>query len=135
MTNELNHSNMENKQREIIENYVMSYNNFDIEGMTKNLSENVVFQNISNGKVDLKTEGLEAFKEQAERAKQYFKQRKQTIESWEISDSMIMIEISYEATLAFDLPNGLKKGDALDMNGTSSFEFENGMIKRITDKS
>ena len=54
---------MENEQKEIVENYVKSYNNFDIKGMTKHLSKNVVFENISNGKVQLKTEGLEAFKE------------------------------------------------------------------------
>ena len=126
---------MENTQKEIIENYIKSYNNFDINGMTKDLSKDVVFENISNGKVDLKTEGLVAFKEQAEAAKQYFKKRKQTIESWEISDSMIVIGISYKAILAIDLPNGLKKGDTLELKGESNFEFENGKIKRITDKS
>ena len=126
---------MENTQKEIIENYIKSYNNFDINGMTKDLSKDVVFENISNGKVDLKTEGLVAFKEQAEAAKQYFKKRKQTIQSWEISDSMIVIGISYKAILAIDLPNGLKKGDTLELKGESNFEFENGKIKRITDKS
>ncbi|CAL2101498.1 HlyD family secretion protein [Tenacibaculum sp. 190130A14a] len=126
---------METKKREIVKNYVLSYNNFDIEGMTKYLAKNIVFENISNGKVNLKTEGLEAFKEQATIAKEYFKQREQNIESWEIQDSTITIEISYKAILAIDLPNGLKIGDTLELKGVSHFEFENGKIKRITDKS
>ena len=125
---------MKNKQKEIVENYVKSYNDFHVEGMLKDLAENIVFENISNGKVDLKTEGLEAFKEQAEAAKQYFKERKQTIESWGFHDSIVLIDISYKAILAIDLPNGLKIGDTFELKGTSKFEFENGKIKRITDK-
>ena len=126
---------MKERQKEIIENYVNSYNNFDINGMTNNLTNNVVFENISNGKVDLRTEGLDAFKKQAESAKQYFKERKQTIKSWEFSESKVTIEIAYKAILAIDLPNGLKEGDTLELKGISNFEFENGKIKNITDKS
>lgn len=126
---------MEKIQKEIIENYVNSYNNFDINGMTKDLAKNIVFENISDGKVNLRTEGIEAFKEQAEAAKQYFKQRKQTINSWKIIDSKVVIGISYKAILAIDLPNGLKSGDTLELKGESNFEFENERIKRIIDKS
>jgi Asp-tRNA(Asn)/Glu-tRNA(Gln) amidotransferase C subunit len=126
---------MKKQQKNIIENYVKSYNEFDIEGMTENLTENVVFENISNENVDLRTEGITEFKKQAESAKQYFTQRKQTIESWKFNEPKITIEIDYKAILAFDLPNGLKKGDTLELKGKSEFEFENKKIKRITDKS
>ena len=103
--------------------------------MIKNLADDVVFENVSNGKVDLRTEGLEAFKKQAESAKQYFVQRKQTIESWEFNNIKVSIDINYEAVLATDLPNGLKAGDTLNLKGISEFEFESGQIKKITDKS
>ena len=126
---------MEEQQKQIVESYVSAYNNFDIDEMTKNLDENIVFENISKGKVDLKTEGLKDFRKQAESAKQYFKQRKQTIESWEFRDSIVMINIDYKATLAIDLPNGLKSGDTLELKGKSEFKFVDGRIKRITDKS
>lgn len=126
---------MEELQKQIVENYIRAYNSFDIDGMTQNLDENIVFENISNGKVDLRTEGLKAFKKQAESAKQYFNQRKQTIESWEFKDSVVIININYKAILAIDLPNGLKSGDALTLNGKSEFEFVDGKIKRISDKS
>lgn len=126
---------MKEEQKTVIEEYVKSYNHFDIGGMIKNLADDVVFENVSNGKVDLRTEGLEAFKKQAESAKQYFVQRKQTIESWEFNNIKVSIDINYEAVLATDLPNGLKAGDTLKLKGKSEFEFENGQIKKITDKS
>ena len=90
---------------------------------------------MSNGNVDLRTEGLAAFTEQAKVATQYFKQRKQTIESWTLQDSIVEIGISYQAILAIDLPNGLKVGDTLELTGTSIFKFSDGKIKQITDKS
>ena len=126
---------MKEQQKHIIEHYVNSYNNFDVDGMTAHLTEDVVFENIANGEVDLRTEGLAAFKEQAAVAKQYFQQRNQTIKSWAYNESKVTIEISYTATLAIDLPNGLEKGDILELNGRSSFEFEHGKIKHITDES
>ena len=126
---------MNESQKKIVRYYVKSYNEFDIDGMTKNLTENVVFENVSNGNVELRTEGLNEFKKQAESAKEYFKNRTQTIESWDFNDSIVVIEIDYKAILAIDLPNGLKTGDTLELKGKSEFEFENGKIKRITDKS
>ncbi|WP_057936328.1 nuclear transport factor 2 family protein [Algoriphagus resistens] len=123
------------QEKQVVETYVSAYNSFDIEGMAKNLDENIVFENISNDTVDLRTVGLKAFKKQAELAKQYFKQRKQTIESWEFRDSIVIINIDYQAILAIDLPNGLKSGDTLILKGKSEFEFMDGKINRIADKS
>ena len=126
---------MKEQQKAIVENYLNSYNDFDIDGMTKNLTDNVVFENVSNGKVELRTEGLSEFKQQAEFAKQYFTQRKQSVDSWEFIDTKVIIGIDYEAILAMDLPNGMKTGDTLKLKGKSEFDFENGKIKSITDKS
>ena len=126
---------MKENQRDLIENYIKSYNDFDIAGMIKNLSKNVVFENISNGKVELRTEGIDEFKKQAESAVPYFTQRKQTIDAWEFMNSKVVIEIDYQAILAIDLPNGMKTGDTLALKGVSEFEFESGKIKSITDKS
>jgi len=126
---------MNEQQRNVIQNYIKSYNQFDIRGMTKDLTENVVFENISNGNIELRTEGITEFTKQAESAKQYFTERKQTIESWEFNNSKVIIGVDYKAILAIDLPNGLKTGDTLELKGKSEFEFENQKIKSITDKS
>lgn len=126
---------MKEQQQRIIQNYIDAYNNFDVDGMATDLDETVVFENVSNGNVDLRTEGLQAFVQQAEAAKAYFTERQQRIESWSFEDTTISIEIAYSAVLATDLPNGLKKGESLELKGTSTFGFENGRIKSITDRS
>ncbi len=83
----------------------------------------------------MRTEGIGEFRKQAELAKQYFTQRKQLVESWEYIDTKVIIGIHYEAILAMDFPNGMKTGDTLKLKGKSEFDFEDGKIKSITDKS
>ncbi len=126
---------MNEQHKKAIENYIQSYNSFDIDGMIKDLDDEVVFENIANGEVDLRVEGIAGFKEQAESAKQYFTQRQQTITSWEMDGDMVGIEIDYEAILAVDLPNGMKAGDTLKLKGQSEFVFEGDKIVAIRDRS
>lgn len=124
---------MNEEQQNIIDQYVTAYNNFDVDGMTKHLDEHIVFENISNGQVDLRTEGLEVFKQQAEAAKQYFREREQSIKSWSFEGRTVRIEIDYKAVLAVDLPNGLKADDVLELKGSSIFEFKDEKVVRLTD--
>ena len=48
--------------KEIIHDYVNAYNNFDVPGMIRHLSDSVVFQNVSGGEVTLELPGKEAFR-------------------------------------------------------------------------
>ncbi len=123
-------------QKTIIQNYVEAYNNFDVEKMIENFGSTVIFENISGGVSNMRLEGIEAFKEQANQAKSYFETRKQTIVSWNMVNDTIEIELLYEATLAMDFPNGLKKGDKLNLNGKSIFKFtKENKILSLTDIS
>ncbi|WP_299104128.1 nuclear transport factor 2 family protein [uncultured Tenacibaculum sp.] len=126
---------MKEDKKKIIGRYIKSYNEFDVEGMVEGLAENIVFENIANESVTLRTEGIEEFVQQAKMATKYFKSRQQTVETWRFNDSNVIVEIAYKAILAIDLPNGLKKGDSLELKGISEFEFENQKIVRITDRS
>lgn len=78
---------------------------------------------------------MTALREQAEQAKTYFTERTQTIKSFNHTDNRCEIEISYRAILAIDFPNGLKKGQELNLQGKSIFEFEGDKIIRLTDIS
>ena len=124
-----------NPPKQIVEHYVNSYNSFDVAGMLKNLDQEIIFENMSNGVVDLRTDGIEDFRIQAETATQYFKERTQKIVSWTYSDTTVTIMIDYKAILNMDLPNGMKKGDTLEMKGQSQFEFKNDRIVKILDVS
>ena len=124
---------MKNQQRHVIEEYVKSYNDFDVNGMIENLSESIIFENISGGAINLRTEGIEAFKEQALKASGYFMERKQTITNWDFNGSIVSVEIDYKAKLAIELPNGLKPGDVMELQGKSVFKFLGERITAIQD--
>ena len=124
------------QQQAIIENYIQAYNNLDVDGMLTDLHEELVFQNISGGELNLKTEGKTAFREQAEMAKHYFSARRQTITAWEfLSPETVRININYLGVLAVDMPNGMKAGDTLELTGSSEFTFKDEQIIGISDVS
>jgi len=120
---------------QLIERYIEAYNAFDIETMISTLHPNITFQNISNGEVNAETQGIEAFRTLAEQSKGLFTSRKQTITHIETNESQIRIDVAFEAVLAIDLPNGLKAGGTLKLQGSSEFTFCDGKIISIMDKA
>ncbi len=128
---------MESKEKEQkqIESYINSYNNFDIENMLKDLHQDIEFVNITNGEENLRTIGINEFKNQAELSKGLFSSREQKIIEYTFDVDNVEIDIAYNAILASDLPNGLKKGEQITLAGKSVFEFKDGKISRITDIS
>ncbi|MFD2520013.1 nuclear transport factor 2-like protein [Emticicia soli] len=124
------------EQREqVIKQYIAAYNSFDVEGMLKDLDENINFENISGGEVNLSITGISAFREQAEKAKAFFVSRKQTITAFRHDANQTEIDIDYHAVLAIDFSDTLKKGDTLNMKGKSVFNFLHSKITSITDVS
>ncbi|MFC0518748.1 nuclear transport factor 2 family protein [Mucilaginibacter angelicae] len=119
----------------IISNYVKAYNSFDVAGMLKDLAPAIKFQNISNGDVNMELNGIEAFQNQAQQATQLFESREQIIRSFKHTGNKTEIAIDYNAVLATDLPNGLKKGDELNLKGHSIFTFDDDKIIGIMDIS
>ncbi|MEN5234349.1 hypothetical protein [Sphingobacterium faecium] len=80
--------------------------------------------------------GKDAFLEQAMSVLNLFTTRKQTITSILHRGSISEITVDYEAKIAMDLLNGLKKGQELRLKGKSIFEFaDDGKIKRLVDVS
>lgn len=127
--------NVEEIRKKIIENYVGAYNNFDVENMLKDLDENIIFRNIHGGAVNLTTEGVEAFEKQAAEAKKLFSRREQKITALKFVRDTVEAEIAYRATLAVDLPNGLKSGSEIELEGKSIFRFQGDRIVEIEDIS
>ena len=121
--------------QQTIENYINAYNNFDVEGMLLQLHPEVEFENITDGEVTTSLKGSEAFRQQAEEATNYFTQREQKITKLTIADNTAEVQIDYSATLALNLPNGLKAGDKLELKGRSVFTFKEGKIIRLQDYS
>ena len=122
-------------RKNIIENYIASYNNFDIENMLKDLDENIVFRNIANGEVNLTTKGIAEFKTQAETAKNLFSRREQKITALKFGADEVETEIFYKGITAVDFPNGLKSGSTFELGGKSIFRFAGDKIIEIEDIS
>lgn len=122
-------------RKKIVESYIASYNNFDVENLLKDLDENVVFRNIVNGAVNLTTEGIDEFRKQAEQAKNLFSCREQKITGLKFGEDTVEAEISYSGTLAVDLPDNLKAGSKIELNGSSIFRFADDKIIEIEDIS
>lgn len=114
--------------------YVEAYNKMDVEDMIAHLDDGIVFLNVMNGENTLELKGIEEFKKQAIEALSYFSEREQSIESITHTHSSTEITINYRAIAAMDFPNGLKKGEEINLKGKSIFEFsEDGKIVRLTD--
>jgi hypothetical protein len=119
----------------LIEQYISAYNTFDLDGMMSLLHPEIEFENISQGEVNAKASGASEFRAMAEQSKALFKSRKQTISRCDISQNEASVAIIYEGILAQDLPNGIKSGSTINLNGRSQFSFKDGKIWRIVDIS
>jgi len=123
-----------NDRTEKIFRYLDAYNKMDVENMIADFSDDIIFQNIMNDDKTMELQGIEEFKKQAIEALSYFSHREQSIESMIHSLDSTEITISYRAIAAMDFPNGLKKGDEINLKGKSIFEFsEDGRISSLTD--
>lgn len=120
---------------QLIERYTEAYNAFDIETMLSTLHPDITFQNILSGEINAETHGIEAFRTLAEQSKGLFTSRKQTITNVETNETQTCIDIAFEAVLAIDLPNGLKAGELLQLQGRSEFTFQEGKIVSIIDRA
>jgi hypothetical protein len=124
-----------NQREALITTYLEYYNRFDIEGMLSPLSADMTFENVSNGQSTLTLQGIEAFRDQAQKAAGVFSERSQKILSFQHTEQKTEVEIAYDAILAVDLSENMKRGDRLQLKGRSIYQFTADKISVITDIS
>lgn len=123
------------KRESVIRDYILAYNSFDIDKMLMHLDTSLKLENISAGSTNMSIAGLDNFMKQAEEAAALFSKREQSVTSFKHHGDYTEVEIDYKATLASDLPNGLKCGDQIDLKGKSIFKFKGSKIIELTDIS
>lgn len=123
------------KLESIVKNYINAYNNFDVDSMIADMTEAVVFENVAGGEVNMVLNGIEEFRKQAVQAVELFSSRAQTIKSLTHTGNQVKVDIAYYGVLAVDLPNGMKKGDELNLKGRSTFTFAGDKIITLRDES
>lgn len=121
--------------RSLVDHYIDAYNRMDVDGMLVGLHPLVEFRNISGGVVTARARGVAEFKALARQSLPLFSERRQVVESFEVRGSSAAASIAFSAVVASDLPNGLKKGQALNVSGRSEFAFQDGALLKITDIS
>lgn len=123
------------KELNLIKTYIEGYNSFDVDKMLSVLNRNIVFENYTNNSLTLKLDGINQFKEQAEKVLLFFSERKQEIEEIITKEEYYEVHLKYTATLQVDLSEELKKGNQLNLKGKSIFFFQDDTITKIEDYS
>lgn len=123
------------KKIDIVKKFIAAYNSLNVESMITYLHPEIEFKNISSGVVNAHTKGIEEFGDLANKSIQLFKERVQTISSYTESDNAVNVEINFCGILTIDLPDGLKSGETLVLNGKSTYEFKDNLIILLVDES
>lgn len=126
---------MTDNRLQMIRNYIESYNSFDVDGMVRDLGDEVIFRNFNEGKKDVETKGKDGLRALAEHSRIFFSSRNQEILSHEIKGDTVDVSIRFEGILAIEMPNGLKPGEKIEIDGRSVFGFKGDKIILIEDHS
>jgi predicted ester cyclase len=119
----------------IIQRYVDAYNAMDIEMMLDCLSIDVRFVNRMGGVVTHSTRGIDSFRNLAQQTVQLFVKREQTIIECIAIEDRAALRVTYSAIVRYDLDNGWRAGQTVNMNGVSFLSLEDHAITEIVDAS
>jgi len=120
---------------EIVQRYLQAYNSLDVDGLLATVTDDIVFENLSNTSEPTRTSGKAPLRALARRTAQVFSSRRQVVTEAVVSADHVAILIEFEATVARDLPNGWKAGQQLKLRGASFFALRGGLIAKVTDLS
>ena len=121
--------------KELLLGYVKAYNAKDVDGMLTCFADDCVFENISAGKVTVRTNGKAELEVLARRSADAFLSREQRVLTLTGGQGGIVAEIEYRGVLQADLTPDLQAGSHLELRGVSVFEFSGGRIVRLSDYS
>jgi hypothetical protein len=121
--------------QELFLGYIKAYNEKDVAGMLQFFDESCIFENISAGKVTVRTTGKLELEALARRSVESSLSREQKILSLTEGPGRIAAEIDYHAVLRAERSPGSKAGSHLAVRGISVCEFSGAKIVRLTDYS
>jgi len=120
---------------ETIRRYIASYNDRDIDAMLACVTDDVVFENISNAGQSMRLDGKAMMRQVAEVSGNAFSYRRQRLINIVTGSGKAAAEIEFEGRAAVDLPNGVRAGETVRVRGASFFEFRGPLLCRIADYS
>lgn len=120
---------------DVIRQYIASYNNRDIDAMLACVTDDVVFENISNAGQSMRLDGKAMMRQVAEVSGNAFSYRRQRLINLVTGTGTAAAEIEFVGRAAVDLPNGVRAGETVKVRGASFFEFRGPLLCRIADYS
>jgi hypothetical protein len=121
--------------RALVDRYLDAYNRMDVAAMLATMQDEVVFENYTAGVLSVRTLGLAELRHLAESSSQLFALRRQTITAWHEDGDRAHARIRFEGTFAIDLPNGVRAGQSVTLEGRSEFRQHDGRLVYIADHS
>ena len=121
--------------KDLFLSYIKTYNAKEVAAMMAFFADDCVFENISGGKVTVRTNGKAELEALATKAVQAFASREQRVVTLTEGPGRIVAEIDYHAVLQADLSPEMKAGSRVDLRGVSVCEFAAGKIVRLSDYS
>jgi ketosteroid isomerase-like protein len=106
-----------------------------VAALVATLSEDVVFENLSNHGDATRTEGRAAFEALARQSARLFSARRQVVVEAVVGTDAVALLVDFEATVVEDVLNGWKAGEVIRLRGGSFFRLRGGQIARIVDLS
>ena len=114
--------------------YLAAYNSFDIEGILALLAPHIRFENYSGDELTASTNGIDEFRQLAEKSKFLFSEREQRLTDLKISVNSATATIAYRGKLAVDVPNGRQAGTVINLQGKSEYFFVGDKFSQIIDR-
>ncbi|HEX5305650.1 MAG TPA: nuclear transport factor 2 family protein [Dyella sp.] len=121
--------------RHLIDRYIDAYNRIDVDAMLLTLHPGIVFENISGGTLNVRTQGIAEFERLARSTQPLFSARRQIITAYSEAGDTATAHILFDGTFAMDLPNGVRAGQGISMPGRSEFRIHDGLLIYIADHS
>lgn len=121
--------------RALIDRYIDAYNRIDVDAMLVTMHNEVIFENYTAGVLSVRTVGAYELRHLAESSKYLFSARRQTITSYREVDGVAHAQIHFEGTFAIDLPNGVRAGQSIALDGRSEYRERDGLLIYIADFS
>jgi ketosteroid isomerase-like protein len=121
--------------RPLIDRYLDAYNRIDVDAMLAPMHAEVVFENYTAGALSVRTVGIHELRHLAESSRHLFAARHQTITRYAEVDGVAHASIHFQGTFAIDLPNGVRAGQGIALDGRSEYRERDGLLIYVADHS
>lgn len=121
--------------RTLIDRYIDAYNRIDVDAMLATMHSEVIFENYTAGVLSVRTVGAHELRHLAESSRHLFSARHQTITRYSEADGTAHAHIHFQGTFAVDLPNGIRAGQSIALDGRSEYRERDGLLIYVADYS